>query len=76
MMERIGMNPDLETILEAIKQADVCEIYEIVDAAMDAYRAAYPDREIMFLSVPKHDPRERRRIPAHVINLLKEHELI
>ena len=62
---------DLERIIAQINQADA---YEIVEKAMDRYRAVYPEREIIYLSLPKYDLPARKRILEHTINLLIEQE--
>lgn len=46
-------------VLSKIVQADDIEISEIIKAVIRRYEAAYPDWEIIFLSLPKHDPVER-----------------
>lgn len=61
-------------ILAGIEQADDFEINEIINAVIRRYQAVFPDWEVMFLSLPKNDPEERRKALQSIINFLKNHE--
>ena len=54
------MDPTI--LISAIEQADGILLDLIADAVRNRYHALYPDEEIIFLSLPRHDYAERRRI--------------
>ena len=47
------------------------EITQAACAVMKRYGELFPEEEIVFLSMPKHDPAERRRILERVLELEK-----
>lgn len=52
----------LEQVLAYIDAADDDEINQIIDALTVRYRQVYPDWEVAFLSLPRHDRKRRREI--------------
>jgi len=60
---------ELQTLITAIEQADGLTIDEIIDALRRRYQKLYPDEEIIFLSLPRNDRSERRRILEYLPNL-------
>lgn len=53
---------DISTILNFINQADDTELTQMVNAIMERYKGLHPGWEVMFLSLPLHDPQARRRL--------------
>ena len=64
------MNHNKELIGQ-IAQAPVEEIGDILQAAMERYRSLFPEEEILYLALPKNDPRERQRLLQTIQPLLK-----
>ena len=55
------MNITLEDILKRIETADDFEINEIIEAVRKRFSVAFPDWEVIYLSFPKNDPRQRKQ---------------
>lgn len=63
----------MSDILSKIQQADDNEINEIIDAITQRYSEVYPDWEIMFLALPRHDPDACLRKLEQISNFIKRH---
>lgn len=50
------------------------QIGQAAFAVMKRYGELFPEEEIVFLSMPKNDPAERRRILERVLELEKENK--
>lgn len=62
----------MEQILHKIEQASDAQITEIIQAVIRRYGRVYPNDEICFLSLPRDDPQERRRILDAAVELLRK----
>ena len=60
---------ELKTLLSAIAQADGYALDEIIDALQCRYQSLYPGEEIVFLSLPRHDWEERKRILDLIVKM-------
>lgn len=60
---------ELQMLLSAIEQADGCIIDEIIDALRRRYHTLFPDYEIIFLSLPRSDREERKRILELILKM-------
>jgi len=60
---------ELQLLLSAIEQADGNIIDEIIDALRHRYHTIYPDEEIVFLSLPRYDSQERKRILELILKM-------
>lgn len=58
-------------LIRQITQVPVEEIGDILQAAMERYRALFPEEEILYLSLPKNDSQERQRLLQTIQPLLK-----
>lgn len=61
-------------VLHRIQKADDTEIQEIISAIIRRYGTKYPDWEVVFLSLPKHDPSYRRETLLSLIEFWECHE--
>ena len=52
----------MKDVLKRVGTADASEIDEILWACIQRRRALYPDWDFVFVSMPKDDPQERKRI--------------
>ena len=52
----------LARVIKFIQQADDYQVNEIINTLQDRYRKVYPDWEVVFLSLPKNSPEERKNI--------------
>lgn len=52
----------VEEILGKISQMNETELNQVALAVLERYRTAFPREEVIFLSLPKDDGDERRRI--------------
>ena len=59
----------LRDTLMQIEKANDLEINEIIHALIRRYQKVYPGWEVVFLSLPKDDPAERKRILEHALHL-------
>ena len=57
----------MNEILKRIGSTDTFEIDEILWACIQRRRALYPDWDFVFVSLPKNDPQERKRILCGLI---------
>lgn len=64
----------LNDILKAIEHADDIEINEILNAVTQRYSNVFPEWEVMFLSLPKKDLEERRKILELFVSFLRRHD--
>ena len=53
---------DTEKLLSQIHQADGAALDDIAKALTDRYNTLFPDHEILYLALPKDDPKERKRL--------------
>ena len=60
--------------MKAIANADHAMLSEIVQAVIKRYAILHPDWEILFLSLPKHDRKERERILSDVFKILIKYD--
>ena len=63
------MRRKLESIQQLIDTADLLELGELVKRILHRYDEIAADEEIVFLSLPKHDRKERERIIRAVVQL-------
>ena len=59
----------LEEVLRHIGQADTLEITYILDAAMDRYRALYPEWDIHYFATEKSRPMDPEMMLAYLQKL-------
>ena len=52
-----------------IDTADSAELSEIVQAVLHRYEVLFSEEEVVFLSLPKHDHKERQRIIRAVLKI-------
>ena len=52
-----------------IRSADSLDLSEIVQAVVRRYGCLFAEEEVVFLSMPKHDREERRRIIQGILNI-------
>ena len=64
-------NVSAEAVIAGIRQADEAQIGEIRKAVMQRCKALFPNSEILFLDLPKHDLAERERLLDQMIVWLK-----
>ena len=60
---------EMPELITAIEQADGYIIDEIISALQRRCRNLYPDEEIIYLSLPRHDHKERRRILESILRM-------
>lgn len=53
---------NLEQLLQSVSQSSPEEITDILQACMERYRTLFPNDEILYLALPKNDPKERKRL--------------
>lgn len=51
-----------EELIQKIEKADSEQIQVFLDAVTARYRELYPQEEVFLFSLPRNDPRERRRL--------------
>lgn len=61
------------SVLSRILSADDAEISEIITAVIRRYGIVYPETEVVFLSLPKYDVPERKRIIESALKMLERH---
>lgn len=61
-------------VLHRIRKADDTEIQEIISAIIQRYGTKYPDWEVVFLSLPKHDPSYRSETLLSFIEFMDRHD--
>lgn len=59
-------------VLKTIEQADDAQIAQIMKAVVHRYGKAFPDWDILFLSIPK-EPTQRRSQLEYMLEYLKSH---
>ena len=62
----------LPYILKFIERTDDQEIQDVIQAVIRRYALAFPDWEVMFLSLPK-DPQKREAQLELTIDFLRKH---
>ena len=62
-----------KVLCRMIASADSAELNEIALAVMHRYNDLFSEDEVVFLSLPKHDPKERQRI-IHAILHIEQHQ--
>ena len=60
----------LPQVLEFIRQADDCQVSEIIHTLVARYKEVYPDWEVVFLSLPKNNPTERKNMIQRALYFL------
>ena len=55
------MSKSLQEVLSYIGQSSDHEIHEIMKAVQSRYSTRYPDWEVIYISCPRNDPKERDR---------------
>ena len=60
---------EMPELITAIEQADGYIIDEIISALQRRCRNLYLDEEIIYLSLPRHDHKERRRILESILRM-------
>ena len=61
-MKKDEYNTSLPEILRGIGCMNEAQLQQAVFSVMERYQALFPGEEIVFLSLPRDDPAERRRI--------------
>ena len=68
------MMDNSEKALSQIKDADCKELTTLVQAILARYDALFPEDEVFFLSLPKHDRHEREAILTRFVEMVaKQH---
>lgn len=57
----------LDDVLAFIKNTDGIQVELILNAVLDRKRELFPDWDIQYLTVPKHDSRERQLTLEYII---------
>ena len=60
----------LVQVLEFIRQADDCQVSEIIQGLIARYKEVHPDWEVTFLALPKNDPDERKNVIQGTLHFL------
>ena len=60
---------ELKNLICAIEQADGYIVEEIILALQRRYQKLYPEWEIQFISVPREDSEERKRILERILQM-------
>ena len=60
----------MEEILNWIEQADDIQISRVIQSVIRRYDRIYPDHDVVFLSLPKNDPQERRQVLQGALDML------
>ena len=60
----------LAEVLEFVRQADDCQVNEIIDTLIARYKEVHPDWEVIFLSLPKNNPTERKNMIQSALHFL------
>ena len=63
------MTVQMQALIQTIEQADGELVDEIIQALQRRYQKLYPQWEVMFLSVPREDCEERRRILERIFQM-------
>ena len=66
---------NLQNILDFIENAEDFEMSEIVKAAVRRNDWLYPELETVFLTLPREDTEQRRRILESTVELLMQEKL-
>ena len=61
---------DIKAILTRISSASDRELTDIVRAVLARYDTLFPEEEVFFLSLPKHDQQEREAILSRFADLV------
>jgi len=61
-----------QRLLSRIEKASETELNEVISKVIQLYSTKYPDQEIMFLSLPKNDPQERKRTLDTMYRILSQ----
>ena len=61
---------EIKDILTRIASASDRELTDIVRAVLARYDTLFPEEEVVFLSLPKHDQQEREAILARFAELV------
>ena len=62
----------MKGILARISIADGEELSQLFYALRNRYSVLFPDEEVVFFSLPKNDPKERRRLMQLVFEWMEE----
>ena len=62
----------LSSVTSYIEQTDDIEISEIISAIIRKYAISFPNWEAVFLTLPKNDPDERKRMLLQLADLLQD----
>lgn len=68
------MMMELKDVISKIRDANDAEISEMIKAIVQRYEAVYPGWEVLFLSLPKDDPDQRRRYLEAAFGILQKSE--
>jgi hypothetical protein len=64
----------MDDLIKEISKADHAMLSEIVQAVIKRYGILHTDWEILFLSLPKYDCKERERILSDVFKILTKYD--
>jgi len=65
---------DEDMIYEFIEEADHTTTMELLDTVVNRFRELHDDWELILLTLPKKDQKERRRLLKQAIRMLTEQE--
>ena len=57
----------IDEVLVYTKNADDTQVEQILNAALDRKRELFPDWDIQYLAVPKHDYKERQLTLEYIV---------
>ena len=60
----------MEELLAQIERADDIQISRIIQAVIRRYSTVYPDHEVVFLSLPTNDPKERQMVLRNAMMMM------
>lgn len=72
MIPKLLKQRSLSNLLGKIERANDLEITQIIRAIIKRYSKIYPDQEVIFLSLPVNDPKERDRTLASAFELFSK----
>lgn len=53
---------DTQELVNQILQADAAALDDISKALTNRYMTLFPDHEVIYMALPKNDPKERKRL--------------
>ena len=65
------MNISFDEVLQKIESADDHEIEQIMDAVRKRFAGAFPDWEVLYISLPKHNEKERQKTLDYLLRYFR-----